>query len=70
MTFLAHSLDRVGSSAVIGHDSPWYHVTRFDDRAGPIGLFFLHFYPFIVVGAGLLLFLILVIRDRRRTRER
>lgn len=46
------------------HGSLIYHPTRFDDRAGSVGLFFLHFYPLLLTVAGLLLFAALQLRKR------
>ncbi|MBI2984167.1 MAG: hypothetical protein HYY50_00895 [Candidatus Kerfeldbacteria bacterium] len=42
------------------------HTTRFDDQAGPVWQFFLHYYEGIIVGLGLVLFGILWWRQRRR----
>lgn len=47
------------------HRSLLFHQTRFDDRAGPVGLFFLHYYPLLLIIAGLLLFVALQLRGRR-----
>ncbi|MBI4426229.1 MAG: hypothetical protein HY567_01510 [Candidatus Kerfeldbacteria bacterium] len=55
------SLAHHGVETVPAHHL-FFHPTRFDDRAGPLGLFFLHYYPLILVIGGLLLFVILRLR--------
>ncbi|MBI4093181.1 MAG: hypothetical protein HY420_04625 [Candidatus Kerfeldbacteria bacterium] len=49
-----------------GHSNGFFHPTRFDDRAGPVGLFFLHYYPLLITIGGLMLFAILQLKTKKR----